>query len=96
MITEKRPMEPEKLQRILEAGRLAPTALCSNATRFVVVDDPELMKKVQAACMGPGAAGQGADGGSGLLGQHPEYGLRPAGFHRGLLHCSELYDAGCC
>ena len=49
---EKRPVEPEKLQRILEAGRLAPTARCSNATRFIVVDDPDLMKKVQEACMG--------------------------------------------
>ena len=55
---EKRPVEPEKLQRILEAGRLAPTALCSNATRFVVVDDPELMKKVQAACMGQALLGK--------------------------------------
>ena len=49
---EKRPVDREALARVLEAGRLAPTARCTNATRFVVVDDPELMKKVQAACMG--------------------------------------------
>ena len=49
---EKRPVDREALARVLEAGRLAPTARCSNATRFVVVDDPELLKKVQAACMG--------------------------------------------
>ena len=55
---EKRPVEPEKLQRILEAGRLAPTARCSNATRFIVVDDPDLMKKVQEACMGQALMGK--------------------------------------
>ena len=41
-----KPLDPQQLQAILEAGRLAPTALCSNATRFIVVDDPDLMKKV--------------------------------------------------
>lgn len=49
---EKRPVEPEKLQRILEAGRLAPTARCSNATRFVLVDGPAALKKLQEGCPG--------------------------------------------
>ena len=55
---EKRPVDREALTRVLEAGRLAPTARCSNATRFVVVDDPELLKKVQAACMGQPVMGK--------------------------------------
>ena len=55
---EKRPVDREALARVLEAGRLAPTARCSNATRFVVVDDPELLKKVQAACMGQPVMGK--------------------------------------
>ena len=55
---EKRPVDREALARVLEAGRLAPTARCTNATRFVVVDDPELMKKVQAACMGQPVMGK--------------------------------------
>ena len=49
---EDRQVEPEKVQRILEAGNLAPTARCSNATRMIVVDTPELKAKVQEACMG--------------------------------------------
>ena len=72
---EKRPVEPEKLQRILEAGRLAPTALCSNATRFIVVDDPDLMKKGPGGLHGSGSDGQGSHGCDRLLGQHPGYGL---------------------
>ena len=55
---EKRPVDREAPARVLEAGRLAPTARCSNATRFVVVDDPELLKKVQAACMGQPVMGK--------------------------------------
>ena len=50
---------PQQIEQALfEAGRLAPTARCSNATRFVVVDDPELLKKVQAACMGQPVMGK--------------------------------------
>ena len=55
---EKRPVEPEKVRRILEAGNLAPTAMCSNADRFIVVDDPALLAKVQEACMGQALIGK--------------------------------------
>ncbi|MCF8369594.1 MAG: nitroreductase family protein [Bacteroidales bacterium] len=42
--TEK--IEPEKLQRCLEAGRLAPSASNSQPWTFVVIDDPGLKEKV--------------------------------------------------
>ena len=45
-----RPVEEEKLQQILEAGRLAPSAKNEQAWRFVVVTDPELRKGMMAAC----------------------------------------------
>ncbi len=48
-----RPVEPEKLHRCLEAARLAPSASNSQPWRVVVVDDPELVKKVAQATIGP-------------------------------------------
>ncbi len=41
-----RPIEKEKLARILEAGRLAPSACNAQPWKFIVVDDPELKNKV--------------------------------------------------
>lgn len=41
-----RPVEKEKIERILEAARLAPSACNSQPWRFIVVDDPELKNKV--------------------------------------------------
>lgn len=43
------PVEQVKLERILEAGRLAPSACNSQPWRFIVVDDPVLRKKVADA-----------------------------------------------
>lgn len=40
----KRAIEPEKLQRILEAGRIAPSACNAQPWHFIVVDNPELKK----------------------------------------------------
>ena len=37
-----RPVEPEKLERILEAARLAPSACNAQPWKFVVINDPEL------------------------------------------------------
>ena len=34
------PVEPEKLEQVLEAGRLAPSAFNHQYRRFIVVDDP--------------------------------------------------------
>ncbi len=42
-------VEKDKLDRILEAGRLAPSACNSQPWKFIVVDKPELLKKVSSA-----------------------------------------------
>lgn len=41
-----RSVEKEKLERILEAGRLAPSACNAQPWHFIVVDEPELKNKV--------------------------------------------------
>jgi nitroreductase len=46
------PVEEEKLQQILEAGRLAPSANNAQGWKFIVVRDPELIKKLVFACGG--------------------------------------------
>jgi len=48
-----RPVEDEKLHRCLEAARLAPSASNSQPWKFVVVDDPDLVKKVAKETIGP-------------------------------------------
>jgi len=48
-----KPVETEKLARCLEAARLAPSASNSQPWTFVVIDNPELVKKVGKAAMGP-------------------------------------------
>lgn len=45
-------IDPLKLDRILEAGRLAPSAKNRQPWRFIVVDDPVLKEKVAAAAYG--------------------------------------------
>ena len=49
-----RPVEREKLERILEAARLAPSACNAQPWRFVVVDQPDLAKQVGKATAGLG------------------------------------------
>jgi nitroreductase len=44
-----RPVEQEKLDYILEAARLAPSANNSQPWKFIIVTDPELKKKTAAA-----------------------------------------------
>ena len=44
-----RPVEPEKIQRILEAARLAPSACNAQPWHFIVVDQPELRNQVADA-----------------------------------------------
>jgi nitroreductase len=39
-------IEHEKLSRILEAARLAPSSCNSQSWHFVVIDDPEIIKKI--------------------------------------------------
>ena len=43
-------IEQEKLEKILEAGRLAPSATNQQAWKFVVVTDPALRHELVAAC----------------------------------------------
>lgn len=49
-----RAVEPEKLDRILEAARMAPSACNAQPWKFVVVTDAELAKKVGKAAAGLG------------------------------------------
>ncbi|GAB6012731.1 nitroreductase family protein [Viscerimonas tarda] len=44
-----RPVEAEKIERILEAGRLSPSACNAQPWHFIVVTDPELKDKVADA-----------------------------------------------
>lgn len=55
---EERPVEPEKLAAILEAGRIAPSACNKHPSRVLVCDTPELRERAAAA------AGHFARGGS--------------------------------
>ena len=49
-----RPVEREKLERILEAARLAPSACNAQPWKFVVIDDPALSVQVGKATAGLG------------------------------------------
>ena len=51
---KERPVEPEKLVRILEAGCLAPSACNAQPWKFVVVTDKDLAGKVGRAAAGLG------------------------------------------
>jgi nitroreductase len=44
-----KPIEKEKLERIIEAGRLSPSACNAQPWRFIIVDDPELKNQVADA-----------------------------------------------
>ena len=44
-----KPVEKEKIDRIVEAGRMAPSACNAQPWKFIVVDDPELIQKVAEA-----------------------------------------------
>ena len=46
-------VEREKIERCLEAARLAPSASNSQPWSFIVVDEPDLKKKVAAKSVGP-------------------------------------------
>jgi nitroreductase len=47
-----RPVEREKIERCLEAARLAPSACNSQPWKFIVVDDPELKEAVAQKTFG--------------------------------------------
>ncbi|MCX6253133.1 MAG: nitroreductase family protein [Bacteroidia bacterium] len=45
----KKPVEKEKLKRIIEAGRMAPSACNAQPWKFIVVDEPKLVGKISKA-----------------------------------------------
>ena len=45
-----RPIEPEKLRQVLEAGRLAPSGSNRQEWKFIVVTDPQLRQQLATAC----------------------------------------------
>lgn len=49
---KKTELDPSKLSRILEAGRLAPSAKNRQPWRFVVIDNPELKERIAEAAYG--------------------------------------------
>jgi nitroreductase len=53
-----RPVEEDKLQRVLEAARLAPSGSNRQPWKFVVVRDPKVRQKLVAACCDQGFVGQ--------------------------------------
>jgi nitroreductase len=52
---EQRPVEAEKLSRILEAGRIAPTAANKQPQRFLVLNTPEGLQKLATGTNSHGA-----------------------------------------
>jgi nitroreductase len=44
-----KPVEKEKLDRILEAGRMAPSACNAQPWKFIVITEPDLLKKIADA-----------------------------------------------
>jgi nitroreductase len=48
---ESRPIEQDKLDRVLEAARLAPSGSNRQPWKFVVVRDPEIRRQMVTACM---------------------------------------------
>lgn len=51
---DKRPVDREKVIKCLESARLAPSACNSQPWKFVVVDEPELLKEMASAAAGMG------------------------------------------
>jgi nitroreductase len=43
------PVEKEKLERIIEAGRMSPSACNAQPWKFIVVNEPELLKEMAVA-----------------------------------------------
>jgi nitroreductase len=52
------PVPEDVLNRILEAGRLAPSAKNCQPWKFIVITDPAIRQALVAACRGQGSVGQ--------------------------------------
>jgi len=55
---QSRPVEQEKLDRVLEAARLAPTGSNEQPWKFVVVRDAEIRRQLVPACYGQRLIGE--------------------------------------
>ena len=55
-----RPIEPEKLQQVLEAARLAPSANNRQDWKFIVVQDKQMRQELVSACHKQKFIGQAA------------------------------------
>ena len=55
-----KPVEKEKLVKIIEAARLAPSACNSQGWRFIIVDDKPLIKQIVTQALGGIVANQWA------------------------------------
>ena len=53
-----RPVEAEKLQQVLEAARIAPSASNSQDWKFIVVTDPQTRQSLVSACYNQAVVGQ--------------------------------------
>ena len=53
-----KPIEKDKLERVLEAGRLAPSAKNRQEWRFIVIQKEHLREKVKEAAFGDEKVGQ--------------------------------------
>lgn len=45
-----RPVDPDELEKVLEAGRWSPTAVNAQPQRVIVVDSPERLERVAECC----------------------------------------------
>ncbi len=52
-----RPVEDDKLSRVLEAARLSPSAVNQQSWKFIVVKDPVLKDELVKACIGQAFVG---------------------------------------
>ena len=52
------PVEKDKLERILDAGRRAPSAKNRQPWRFIVIDDADIRTQIQTAAFGQDHVGQ--------------------------------------
>ena len=50
---DKRPVEEDKLRRVLDAGRIAPSASNRQDWKFIAVQDREILQKLTEACEQP-------------------------------------------
>ena len=88
-----KPVEAEKLHKVLEAGRKAPSARNRQEWKLIAVTAQELLARMPEACCGQKMVGQAP---AVLVVCSTKGGLMNCAgkLHGGLLHRYEFYDAG--